>query len=122
VAVFDRGAETREQFRSCWREAWGDIPAYDDYGRMLSQAQPDIVCVATRQTMHADQIEEAVAAGVRGILCDKPLATSPAEADRLLNACEQSAVPLAFGLDRRWSDAYRALRSLLAEGAMPRAR
>ena len=118
VAVFDRGAETREEFRACWRDTWGDVPGYHDYDRMLTETRPDVVCVATRQTMHADQIEAAVSAGVRGIVCDKPLSTSLAEADRLLGACEEAAVPLAFGLDRRWFESYRRVRALLNEGVI----
>ena len=57
VAVFDLGAETRTEFVDCWREVWGDIPTYHDYQQMLGEIQPDLLCIATRQTMHADQIE-----------------------------------------------------------------
>ena len=32
VAVFDLGAETRTEFADCWREVWGEIPTYHDYG------------------------------------------------------------------------------------------
>ena len=115
AAVFDLEAETRDEFLACWGS---DIPAYDDYQRMLAEVQPELVCIATRQTMHADQIEQAVAAGVRGILCDKPLATSLDEMDRIVAACKGTGVPLAFGLDRRWTPAYRYLRRVLAEGAI----
>lgn len=112
VAVCDLGAQTRADFIACWR----DVAAYDDYGRMLREIQPDIVCIATRQTMHAVQCEMAVDAGVRGILSDKPLATSLAEADRILSACRRKGVPLAFGLDRRWWPMYRQLRQQIADG------
>ncbi len=115
AAVFDLGAETRDDFLACWGS---EIPAYDDYRRMLAEVQPDLVCIATRQTMHAEQIEQAVEAGVRGILCDKPLATSLAEMDRIIAACRSKGLPLAFGLDRRWTPAYRYLRRVLAEGAI----
>jgi predicted dehydrogenase len=118
VAVFDRGAETRAAFVECWRDVWGAVAEYDDYARLLQHARPDLVCIATRQTMHAEQIERAAAAGVRGILCDKPLCASLAEADRIVAACRRRRVPLAFGLDRRWRPAYRALRELVAEGAL----
>ena len=94
VSVFDLGQETREEFTSCW----GDMPAYDNFERMLQDIEPDIVCIATRQTMHVSQIEMAVSAGVRGSLCDKPLATSLSEADRIYSACHTPNVPLAFGL------------------------
>src|SRR5919202_782858 len=105
VGVFDKGAETRRAFAECW----GPLPSFDDFARLLAEVRPDIVCVATRQTMHADQIEQAAAAGVRGILCEKPLATSPAEVDRIVAACERHRVIFAFALDRRWYPYYRAL-------------
>lgn len=112
VAAFDLGADTRTEFVDCW----GDIPTYADYQQMLGEIQPDLLCIATRQTMHADQIELAVQAGVRGILCDKPLVTTLAEMDRILAACRE--VPLLLGLDRRWMPRYCALRELVADGAI----
>ena len=114
VGVFDFGGDTRAEFAACWRDAWGEVPTYDDYGRMLSEIRPDLLCIATRQTMHADQIELAVPSGVRGILCDKPLATSLEELDRISGACQD--VPLLFALDRRWYARYRFLRGQLADG------
>ena len=113
VAVFDLGAETRQAFQDCWG---GRIPAYDQFGQMLQQEQPDILCLATSQKMHA------VAAGVRGILCDKPLTTTLAEADRLLDACRSAGVPLALGLDRRWLNSYRRLAELLRDGIVGQVR
>ena len=114
VSVFDHDKETREAFATCWQDAWGDVQTYDNYDRMLEEVQPDLLCVATRQTMHADQIEAAVQAGVRGILCDKPLATSLSEMDRIVAACK--TVPLVFGLDRRWTNAYLHIREAIASG------
>jgi len=114
VGVFDYGAETRAEFVTCWQDVWGDIPTFGNYEHMLKGIKPDVICIATRQTMHADQIEQAVAAGVRGILCDKPLATSLEEMDRIVAVCRSKGVPLAFGLDRRWTPAYRYLRRVLA--------
>ncbi len=58
VAVYDRGAETRADFVRCW----GEMPDYDDFARMLQEVQPDLICIATRQTLHAAQIEQAAAA------------------------------------------------------------
>ena len=65
------------------------MPAFDDYAALLAAVRPDVVCIATRQTLHAEQLERAVATGVRGILCDKPLATSLGEVDRIVAACDR---------------------------------
>ena len=116
VAVYDRGPETRADFVRCW----GEMPAYDDYARMLREVQPDLLCIATRQTLHAEQIEQAAAAGVRGILCDKPLATSLGEADRIVSACAENGIALTFALDRRWHESYSQLRRLIDEGIVGR--
>ena len=114
VAVFDFDSATRDEFTTCWEDVWPDVVTYDDYEQMMTVVQPDLLCLATRQTMHADQIEIAVQSGVKGILCDKPLVTSLAEMDRVLSACRD--VPLLFALDRRWFDRYRTIRRLIAEG------
>ena len=112
AAVFDRGADTRKAFLDCW----GEMPAYDDYARMLAEIQPDIVCIATRQTLHADQCELAAAAGVRGIFFEKPLATSMVEVDRMADACNGAGMKVVFGLDRRWWASYGHFRRLIADG------
>lgn len=112
VGVFDKGAETRRAFVECW----GPLPDFDDFDAMLAATRPDVVCIATRQTMHAEQVERAVAAGVRGILCEKPLATSPGEMDRIIAACRAGGVSFAFGLDRRWFPFYRTLARDLRAG------
>ncbi len=114
VAVFDYGEDVRAEFAACWRSVWGDIPTYGDFDLMIKEIRPDLLCIATRQTMHAEQVEAAVASGVRGILCDKPLATSLAEMDRIVEACDE--VPLVLALDRRWYASYRQLREQLADG------
>ena len=120
VAVYDAGPEARDAFVATWSQPGSQIAAFDSYARMLDDIRPDIVCIATRQTQHAEQVEAAVAAGVRGILCDKPLATSLEEVDRITAACRGAGVPLAFGLDRRWTARYRWARAAVAAGAVGR--
>ena len=118
VAAYDRGAETRAAFQATWRDTWGEAARYDDYQRMLDEVRPDIVCIATRQTHHSDQIVRAVAAGVRGVLCDKPFVTSLAESDAALDACREAGVAIAYGTEWRWSEEYRWLARRVRDGAV----
>ena len=118
VAVYDRGADTRAEFRSTWRDTWGEVAPYDDYQRMLDEVRPDVVCIATRQTHHSAQIIRAAAAGVRGILCDKPFATTLTEADTALDACRRAGVAVAYGTEWRWSEEYRWLARQVRDGAV----
>ena len=118
VAISDGDAGTRQQFQETWRDVWGDVDGYDDYGEMLEKVKPDIVCIATRQTYHADQIDAAIAAGVRGLVCEKPLCTTLEEMDRIVAALRTSRVPFAFGLELRWSESYNEVFRLLRDGVI----
>lgn len=81
---------------------------------MIQEIYPDLLCIATRQTLHACQIETAVKGGVKGILCDKPLATTLSEMDRIVDICK--TIPFAFALDRRWSIPYLHLTNEISNG------
>jgi predicted dehydrogenase len=118
VGVFDHGAGSRAAYVACWRDVWDDLPAYDDFARLLAETAPEVLVLAVRQTMHADMVEQAVAAGVKAVLCDKPLATSLEESDRIVRCCEAAGVPLLLALDRRWTAAWVQLREVIAGGAV----
>ncbi len=118
VAVYDLKAEVRERFRSCWKDTWGEIEPFDDYQEMLDRAKPDIVCIATHQSTHADEGVAAAQSGVKGIVCDKQLTATLEEADRMLGAIRSAGAPFAFGTEQRWSEQYRTLFEMLRGGAV----
>ena len=89
---------------------------YNDYNDMIESVKPDIVCIATRQTYHAEHIESAVKHGVRGLVCDKPLCTDLNESDRIIKVLRESETPFTFGLELRWSESYQAIFQMLREG------
>ena len=57
---------------------------YTDYTRMLAEIQPDVVTIATPTSSHAELTFQAIEAGVRGIYCEKPMATNLADARRMV--------------------------------------
>lgn len=64
---------------------------YADYERLLATEKPDLVCIAQRAVdFHAEQIEACARHGVKGILCEKPLVATLAEADRVLQRCAEA--------------------------------
>lgn len=90
--------------------------AFADYREMLDKVRPDIVAIAPRWIdQHA---EMAVAAAERGIhiFIEKPLCRSPAEADRILAACDKAGVRLAVAHPTRYSPRVEAVRRIIAEG------
>jgi myo-inositol 2-dehydrogenase/D-chiro-inositol 1-dehydrogenase len=80
-------------------------------------ARPDVaaVVVATPEYLHAEQVEAAAAAG-KHVLCEKPIAPSLAEADRMIAACAAAGVHLLVGHSRRFTRRYMEVRAALDRG------
>ena len=91
---------------------------YADYREMIETEQPDIVSVATRPTPHCEIVCFLAEHGVAGIYCEKPLARSMAEADRMLEACRQHGVKLNHGTQRRYAPLGRKIRAMVDSGEL----
>jgi predicted dehydrogenase len=77
----------------------------------------DALIVASENAQHHDLVLQAAAAGVH-VLCEKPLATSPADALAMVRACEAAGVRLATAFPVRYSPAVRRLRASIQAGAL----
>ncbi len=89
---------------------------FTDAGALLEQARPECVVVATTAPSHSHYTCMAAHAGVRYILCEKPMATSLAECDRMLAVCRQYQVKLAINHQMRFMEQYtEAKRIVTAE-------
>jgi len=79
----------------------------------------DAVIIATPHHLHAAVALDAAAAG-KHILLEKPLATTLADADRILAAVEQAGVILLVGYTRHYQPEFQRASTLLASGAYGR--
>lgn len=112
VAGSSRGAEHLQAFG----KQWGIDALYLDYHEMFAKERLDIVCIATHPGLHRPIVEAAVAAGVKGILCEKPLALQLADADALVAACRSAGCVLSVNHSRRWDPAHRKAKELVDAG------
>jgi predicted dehydrogenase len=80
----------------------------------LLARKPDCVIVATTAPGHADCACLAAEAGARFILCEKPLAVSLAECDRVLRTCRKNGTRLAVNHQMRFMEQYTEPKRLLA--------
>ncbi|MBC8140314.1 MAG: Gfo/Idh/MocA family oxidoreductase [Armatimonadetes bacterium] len=78
----------------------------------------DGVIVASENVHHRRHVEAAAGAGVRAILCEKPLATTVADAQAMINACAAANVRLATAFPCRYSPAFRRLLEQVRGGAI----
>jgi predicted dehydrogenase len=107
---------TRDPDRQARFRTKRDKAVYGDYRQMLEKEQPDLVSIATPATVHAEMVIAAAEAGVKAIWCEKAMAVSLDECERMIAACAKSGTVLCINHQRRWDDRYRALRRLLDGG------
>jgi predicted dehydrogenase len=116
VAVCDTDPDRLAAFVRTWGETWPGLRAYRDAGEMLAVGGIDALGVCTPDHRHADVVIAAAAAGVRAILCEKPLAISLADADRMIAAVEASGMIFAVEHTRRWDPFYARVKELIEAG------
>ena len=107
TAACDLMPSTLETFKARWTDSWPDIALYTNHQEMLENENLDIVTVATSDHLHADLVVNAADAGVKGIFCEKPLATNLSDADRMIEAVARNKTILSIDHTRRWMPLWR---------------
>lgn len=82
---------------------------------MLSEADLDAVVIAAPTTAHLPLVLAAIDRGI-AVLVEKPLAATPGEADRLVDAATAAGVPIQVGHVERFNPALLELGRLLDAG------
>jgi 1,5-anhydro-D-fructose reductase (1,5-anhydro-D-mannitol-forming) len=86
---------------------------------LLADARVDGVFVCSPNALHAEQVVQAAQAG-KHVLCEKPMATTVADAVRMVQACRRAGVTLGVAFNLRQHPAYIRARELVAAGALGR--
>jgi len=90
---------------------------FDSDGALLGQ-NLDGVIVTSENVHHRPLVEKAVSAGVKAILCEKPLAATIADAQAMIALCAAQNVRLATAFPCRYSPAFQRLRQQVQGGAI----
>ena len=95
------------------------IRIYSHIESLLEEPSIQALCVLTPPCARPEVVEACAQAG-RHVLCEKPLALSPEDAQRMLDACAQHRVQLFYGASYRFLPAVRRARELIASNAIGR--
>ncbi len=112
VAVCDLVPELLETYE----QNWGPAAHYTDYRAMIERENLDILSVVTSDHLHAQMVVDAAEAGVPAIFCEKPLATTLTDADRMLSAVEKSGTKMCVDHGRRWDPFWRQALAIIEGG------
>jgi len=89
--------------------------AYDDYKKMVSNPDIDIVTIATPSGLHMEPTIEAARYG-KHVICEKPLDISLKRIDKMILAHEKAGTCLGGIFNFRYYDSNRVLKDAIDKG------
>jgi predicted dehydrogenase len=93
--------------------------AHPDPAALFADPDVDLVVIATPSHVHATQVEEALGCG-KHVVCEKPMALSVADADRMIGAAQRAKRALSvFHNMRYWAD-FVKVREVCESGKLGR--
>jgi predicted dehydrogenase len=111
VAVSRARAELADSFAA----EFGARRWYGDWRQLIADEEVEAVYVATPVHVHAEQAIAAAEAG-KHVLCEKPLAMSATECDRMTAACASNGVRLGVAYYRHFYPAVERIKAVIASG------
>ncbi|MGH7202305.1 MAG: Gfo/Idh/MocA family protein [Planctomycetaceae bacterium] len=101
-------------------ERHGIGTVHANFQDLLADGRIEVVDIAVPPDVLIDVIHEAVrhAGHIRGILAQKPLGTSYAQAKEIVALCEGAGITLAVNQNMRYDQSIRACNSLLESGVL----
>ena len=93
-----------------------DLPSkvrtFTSLDEMLQEAKLDAVYIATPNHLHRAQTVACLEAGLH-VLCEKPMATTPEDAEAMIEAAHRSGKTYATAFDQRFHPAHQAIHQLV---------
>jgi predicted dehydrogenase len=94
---------------------------YASYEQLAKNPEVKAIYIVLPNGMHEEYVVRGAKTG-KHILCEKPMATSSKEAERMIAACNQANVKLMIAYRQQYEPHNRALRQLVAEGKLGKLR
>jgi 1,5-anhydro-D-fructose reductase (1,5-anhydro-D-mannitol-forming) len=111
VGVVSRDAGRAADFA----KRFGAQHAYTRFDELLANPDVTVVAIHTPNAQHADQAVAAARAG-KHVFCDKPMATSVEDAQRMIDACAKAGVRLAVNFHNRFMPGFVDAKRIIDSG------
>lgn len=115
VAGCDRSSQNLEKFSALFPEAG----VYTSGDELFASHELDFIDICTPPDSHCSLIEKAAQRGI-GVLCEKPLATTLEEMERIIATVTKNRIIFVPCHQYRYSPQWRALMTLIDRGKIGR--
>jgi predicted dehydrogenase len=114
ITVFDRHPERMESLK----QRHG-VETSESLERVLDDSDIRLVFITASNNVHKDLTIAALESG-KAVMCEKPMATSLADAEAMVNAAEQTKGFLQVGFELRYSHLYTTVKDWIERGLLGR--
>ncbi len=94
---------------------FGAQHAYTNFDDLLRNPDVDAVAIHTPNSLHCEEVLAAARAG-KHVFCDKPMATTVADAERMVAACEKAGVTLGMNFHNRSMPGFIEAKRVVGSG------
>ena len=109
-------ADLREEARKGFAEKYG-LPTYDSVEALCAARDVDAVWVSTPNPLHCEHVLLAAGHG-KHVICEKPMAVTIEQCDRMVEACARAGVKFIQGHSKIFDSPIRAIREVVASGRL----
>ena len=94
-----------------------DTPCFGDLDKMLDEARPEALLVATPSRSHAAIVQKALERGIH-VFCEKPFVLEVADGERLVEIAERAGCVTQVGYHFRFVGAFQEAARVVSSGAL----
>jgi len=107
TAIADADPARRQEAVKRW-----DCRAHETFGALAADAEVELLVVATPNHLHTEHTIQALKAG-KHVVCEKPMALSAADADRMIETARQTEKVLTIFQNKRYAPDFRKVREVI---------
>lgn len=116
VSVCDVDVDKLREFGNCWNVR----SLYESIDEMLTKEAIDILSICTPPGTHYSVLKKAVTYPLKAIFCEKPLAETVSDGEKMVRLCREKHIILQVGHQRRFDPLHQALKKVVSSRKMGR--
>ena len=90
---------------------------YTSYDRLAQNPEVKVIYIVLPNSLHREFVERGARAG-KHILCEKPMATTAADCERMIAACKSTGVKLMIAYRQQYEPMNRELLRMVRDGKL----
>lgn len=95
-----------------------DVPLYGDYKDLLKEVEMDASVIALPNNLHLESVKACAEAGIKNLLVEKPLASTPEDGQAIIDICKENDITLLVGHHRRSANLFLFLKEFINSGRL----